>query len=119
MHQHDGSPYLIRHFAFSSFGNIIPNNVIGSVLFSDVVLVEILDCVSIVEPKEGPLRCHKIRIERFDDVRSDWIVQEEVNNLANLRHLRLCDGERGTRLTMPSIWSRRSLKSMKTSSASR
>jgi len=56
----------------------------GSVFFVDTVFGEVLDGISVVESEERSLRSDKVWVESLDDLGSDGVGEEIVDDIADL-----------------------------------
>ena len=83
MNKHNGSVDLVGHFPLGSFGDIITVDVGGTVFFVDTVFGEVLDGVSVVESHEGSLRSNKVWVESLDDLSSDRVGKEVVDDITD------------------------------------
>lgn len=84
MNQHDRKTDLVRHLPLGGFGNIVSNDVVGSVLLGDLVLVEVFDGVSVVESHERSLGRNEVGVEGLDHLGGDRVGEKNVDNLADL-----------------------------------
>lgn len=84
MNEHDWTVDLVGHFSFGGLGNVVPVDVGGSVLFVDTVFGEVLDGISVVESEERSLRSDKVWVESLDDLGSDGVGEEVVDDIADL-----------------------------------
>lgn len=84
MNKHDWTVDLVGHFSFGGLGNIVTVDVGGSVFFVDTVFGEVLDGISVVESEERSLRSDKVWVESLDDLGSDGVGEEVVDDIADL-----------------------------------
>ena len=84
MNKHDWTIDLVGHFSFGGFGNIVTVDVGRSVFFVDTVFGEVLDGISVVESQERSLRSDKVWVESLDDLGSDGVGEEVVDDIADL-----------------------------------
>ena len=84
MNEHDWAVDLVGHFSFGGLGNVVPVDVGGSVFFVDTVFGEVLDGISVVESEERSLRSDKVWVESLDDLGSDGVGEQVVDDIADL-----------------------------------
>ena len=84
MNKHDRTVDLVGHFSFGGLGNIVTVDVGGSVFFVDTVFGEVLDGISVVESEERSLRSDKFWVESLDDLGSDGVGEQVVDDIADL-----------------------------------
>jgi hypothetical protein len=84
VNKHDWTVDLVGHFSFSSFGNIVTVDVGGTVFLVNTVFGKVLDGVSVVESEERSLRSDKVWVEGLDDLSSNGVSEEVVDDIADL-----------------------------------
>lgn len=84
MDQHDRAADLVGHLSFGGFGDIVSDDMVGSVFFGNSVLVEVFDGVAVVEAHEWAGGSNKVGVEGFDDFGSDGVGETEINDFADL-----------------------------------
>jgi hypothetical protein len=82
--QHDWAVDLVGHLSLGCLGDIVTVDVGGSVFLVDTVLGTVLDGISVVESHERSLGSLEVGVERLDNLSSDGIGQEVIDDVADL-----------------------------------
>jgi hypothetical protein len=84
VNEHDWTVDLVGHLSLGGFGNVVTVDVGGTVFLVNTVFGKVLDGVSVVESEERSLRSDKVWVEGLDNLSSNGVSEEVVDNVADL-----------------------------------